>query len=133
MRLLVLILLILLFAPVALNAGTTHLERTQALQSRLVAPCCWQETLDRHNSPLAFELRQEVSQMVAAGRTDREILDTFRSRYGARVLVEPEGGSWWLMNIIPAVVLFTGLLILLRILVAWRERTRLAEEAAPQP
>jgi cytochrome c-type biogenesis protein CcmH/NrfF len=54
-------------------------------------------------------MRAEIAQWVAEGKTDREIIDTYKQRYGARVLVEPEGARWWWMHVVPWVVLLAGL------------------------
>lgn len=61
-------------------------------------------------------MRAELVQMVAQGKSDREILDFYKQRYGTRVLVEPEGGSWWVMNAAPVVVSIGGLLFVLRLM-----------------
>jgi hypothetical protein len=42
-------------------------EEARRLESYLVAPCCWTEPLDVHDSPLAHDLRDEISARLGRG------------------------------------------------------------------
>jgi cytochrome c-type biogenesis protein CcmH len=109
-------------------------QRARRLQERLVAPCCWQETVATHNSDLVRTIRGEIVDMVAAGRTDEEILSTYKQRYGARILVEPEGALWWWANIVP--LLATIAALILGALAVWhlsRRRVTPPMRAVPPP
>lgn len=57
-----------------------------ALESRLYAPCCYNGTLDSHESELARELRKEISGRLAQGESADAIQADFVARYGDRVL-----------------------------------------------
>jgi cytochrome c-type biogenesis protein CcmH len=92
----------------------------EKLERALLAPCCYQEAVATHNSEQAKAMRAEIAEMVAAGRTEREILDHYKQRYGARILVEPEGAQWWVMNVVPVVMLAAGGAIVVRLLWKWR-------------
>ncbi len=104
------VLLLALIAALGLQAELTadQERRADELKSQLLAPCCWSETVAEHRSEVSLEMREEVESMVAAGRTDREILDHYKAQYGMRILVEPEGGLFWVMNVVPAVMLVLG-------------------------
>lgn len=65
----------------------------RALIGRLVAPCCWQQTLDVHSGPVADALRAEVRTRLWAGETAREIEADFVARYGSRVRGVPDGNA----------------------------------------
>lgn len=65
--------------------------RIRALQEKLIAPCCWTENVAMHRSEVAAEMRSEIARMVQDGRSDREILDFYKAKYGTRILMEPEG------------------------------------------
>lgn len=58
----------------------------KVLESRLWAPCCYQGTLDTHESALAHELRKEIEERVARGDTVEAIQSDFVDRYGEKVL-----------------------------------------------
>lgn len=72
-------------------------DRTQRIEDRLLAPCCYSESVKVHRSELAAQIRVDIRRAVEAGRSDREILDSYIARYGLRILREPEGArSTWL-------------------------------------
>jgi len=97
--------------------------RIRRLERRLLAPCCYSESVADHRSEVAVQMRQEIRQMVREGRSDQEILDYYKSRYGVRVLAEPEGELWWVMNVVPVVALAVGLVIVLMVVRRWYKRT----------
>jgi cytochrome c-type biogenesis protein CcmH len=83
-------------------------KRAANLKQRLMAPCCWQESLARHESPLANELKAEIRQAIAAGKSDAQIEAAFIQRFGRRILVEPEGVQGRILTIVPVLVLVFG-------------------------
>ena len=50
---------------------------------------CQNETIADSNATLARDLRREVREMIAAGKTDDEIRDFMIARYGDFVLYRP--------------------------------------------
>ncbi len=104
-------------------------ERIRHLQLALLAPCCYSEAVLRHNSEVSMKMRAEIAAWVAEGRSDREILDTYKQRYGTRVLVEPEGSAWWWEHVVPLIALALGAVIVMLVLRHWI-RTR---PAVPVP
>ncbi len=64
-------------------------DRARVVTSRLLAPCCYQQTLDVHESPLATELREEVDARLRAGQTPAQIEARLVSRYGERMRAVP--------------------------------------------
>jgi cytochrome c-type biogenesis protein CcmH/NrfF len=84
-------------------------RRIHELSESLMAPCCWAEPVSVHRSEIALQMRMEIEQFVAQGKTDREILDHYKSIYGARILVEPEGLSRLWAYLIPTLATLAGL------------------------
>jgi len=113
---------ILLGIVVATPPAVTPQQRAlvEKLEHALLAPCCYQEVVATHNSEQAKAMRAEIAAMVAAGKTEREILDYYKQRYGARILAEPEGAQWWVMNVVPIIMLAGGAIIVVRLLRKWR-------------
>ena len=62
------------------TAATAH-----QLETRLIAPCCWRETLDIHQSPIADELRREIRQRLTAGESAEQVEAALVSRYGTKL------------------------------------------------
>ncbi|MBI4876481.1 MAG: cytochrome c-type biogenesis protein CcmH [Acidobacteria bacterium] len=102
----------------------TPAEKARAanLQKTLLAPCCWSEPISAHRSEVALEMRAEVNRMVAAGKSDREILDHYKSRYGMRILIVPEGERSFWMYVIPPVAALAGLGWVVWVLRRWLRR-----------
>src|SRR5882724_2572150 len=61
------------------------------LEGRLIAPCCWTQTLDIHESPLATELRAEIHERLGRGESDELIEGDLVARYGERIRAIPKG------------------------------------------
>jgi cytochrome c-type biogenesis protein CcmH len=94
----------------ALAAEEVYEERTMDIARNLSCPVCEGQTVADSHSRVALEMRQAIEAQVQAGRTDDEIYDYFRARYGDEVLVEPprEGinlALWW----VPVIVVALGL------------------------
>jgi cytochrome c-type biogenesis protein CcmH len=103
-----------LFGLAAMAAATPDVQR---IQNRFVAPCCWQESVAVHRSEAAAEMRAEIGQMVAAGKTEDQIVSDYVARYGERILLEPLGSKLLWLRLIPvaAVALaLVGLILLIR-------------------
>ena len=87
------------------HLGSAERVRFHGLCRRLMAPCCWTQSVEIHSSPAADQTRTEVAAMILAGQSDREILDSFIRRYGERILAEPEGVKSVVLTTVPIVVL----------------------------
>ncbi len=61
------------------------------LEGRIIAPCCWTQTIDVHGSPLSSELRLEIRRRLTAGETADAIEQSLVKRYGDKVLAVPPG------------------------------------------
>jgi cytochrome c-type biogenesis protein CcmH len=100
-----------------------------ALEQRLVAPCCWVQTLDVHDSPVARDLRAEIHRRLAAGEPAPKIEADLVARYGDRIRAMPPGNplAKTAAVVFGAVALAALLLVLL--VRRWVKRDRTAEAA----
>jgi cytochrome c-type biogenesis protein CcmH len=57
----------------------------------LIAPCCWTQTLDIHDSPIADQLRAEIAARLKAQEPAANIEDDLAARYGERIRAVPRG------------------------------------------
>ena len=71
------------FADPALQA------RYEGITKELRCLVCQNETIADSNATLAVDLRREVHEMIAAGKSDQEIKDFMLARYGDFVLYNP--------------------------------------------
>ena len=73
------------------------------LERRLIAPCCWRETLDIHTSPTATELRREIRTRLQAGESSITIEKSLVDRYGPKLRATlPDNLGYWLFALVVA-------------------------------
>ena len=83
--------------------------RAEAIGSRLRCLVCQNESIEDSAADLARELRAIVRQRVAAGDTDRQVVDWMVARYGNFVrLVPPFDAATALLWATPALALAIG-------------------------
>ncbi|MBW3658622.1 MAG: cytochrome c-type biogenesis protein CcmH [Actinobacteria bacterium] len=95
-----------------LTAAPRPVDRVDALSHRLRCPVCQGESVADSPSETATQIRDQVAEMVAAGRTDAEILDHYVARYGRWVLLDPPlAGDTVLLWLLPLAAAAGGLAI----------------------
>jgi len=133
---LVTILLGLAFSTTALAAGTAvptendpvAQKRAVDLTEQLRCLVCQNQSIAESNADLALDLRRQVREQIAAGRTDQQIIDYMVARYGDFVLYKPPlRASTVLLWAGPGVLLLAGLVLLIRHI-----RSRRSAGDAPQ-
>jgi cytochrome c-type biogenesis protein CcmH len=125
MRFLVLVLLV--------ACSTERPDPAHELETHLMAPCCWRQTLADHESPLANELRGEIKGRLAAGEGAAVIEADLVQRYGDRLhaLEGSTGDPRILIGGVTAVAVVLGLGALA--LLARRRTTTRAEPVTTEP
>ena len=111
-------------APVAADPALE--ARVTAITTELRCLVCQNQTIADSHADLAVDLRRQVRQMVAEGRSKQQVLDYMTARYGDFVLYRPPlKDSTALLWFGPAVLLLGGLGTLALVL---RRRARLPHE-----
>ena len=101
-------------------------RRAVQLSEQLRCLVCQNQSIAESNADLAVDLRRQINEQIAAGRTDGEIVDFMVQRYGDFVLYRPPfKASTVLLWLGPALLLLAGLWALAR---ALRSRNRAADE-----
>ena len=115
------ILFLLLAVPAVLisalkfDDGDNLQSLQEEIEHSLVAPCCWNMTVDQHESPASHKVRDKIAELLKQGETKEEILTYFiaQPQYGERILAAPSQKNflgkmaYWL---IPIVFIFGGLI-----------------------
>lgn len=92
-------------------------RRAIALERELRCLVCQNQTLAESSAPLAMDLRNQIREQLAAGKSEREITDYMVARYGDFVLYRPPlKGTTVLLWVGPFVFLLGGLYLLARVL-----------------
>jgi len=78
----------LLFSLPGISSESTE-QRIRQLEEKLRCLVCQNQSLADSNAELAGDLRKQVRDQVAAGRSDDEIVSYLVQRYGDFVLYEP--------------------------------------------
>lgn len=101
----------------------------RALAARLLAPCCYAQTLDLHESETASDLRMEIRRRLYDGESVEAVERSIVSHYGERVRAAPARDPVRFVALgLLAVSALAGLLVL-RVLRRWRATT----DARPGP
>jgi cytochrome c-type biogenesis protein CcmH len=104
------ILALVLASPVSLTS--TQTVEIRKVEKRLLAPCCYAQSIAEHGSDIAAQMRNEVAEMVADGKSEEEIVDHYRNIYGDRVLIIPDGLTGRILFTFPVAISVLACLIL---------------------
>jgi cytochrome c-type biogenesis protein CcmH len=120
-----LLFLLLFLSPPVLSEGSDLEKRAHALEQELRCLVCQNQTLADSNAPLAVDLRNQVREQLAAGKSDQDVIDFMVARYGDFVLYRPPfKASTVFLWAGPFVFLLLGAFILYR---------RVTGRPAPEP
>jgi cytochrome c-type biogenesis protein CcmH len=105
----------------------------RALEGQLLAPCCYTQTLDLHESDAARELRLEIRRRLYAGESVEAIERSLMARYGERLRAAPAKDP--MQVVAPAMLVVAGLagISVLQLLRRWRRRSQRAVVLVPLP
>jgi cytochrome c-type biogenesis protein CcmH len=98
-----LLMALLLLAPLArADVVGEDPQQRQMLEiaEKLRCAVCQNQSVAESNAELAQDMRRLIGEQLAAGRSEAEIVDYFRARYGDFVLMRPprQGSGaplWW--------------------------------------
>jgi cytochrome c-type biogenesis protein CcmH len=103
------------------RAPKSRAEQVQQIASGLHCPICKDLSVADSPAPLAQQMRQQIDEQLAAGRSPDQIRSGFVAAYGDSVLMSPPrhglaGTAYYL----PLVVIAGGALIAVLLLRRWR-------------
>jgi cytochrome c-type biogenesis protein CcmH len=114
--------------PTVADPVTSRREVELAAQLRCLV--CQNQSIAESNADLAVDLRNQVREQIAAGRSDAEIIDYMTARYGDFVLYRPPfKATTVLLWLGPVLLLGLGALVAVRLV---RTRRREVVHLSPQ-
>lgn len=103
------VVLLLALVVLRLSAGSGTPYRAYAIEQRLRCPVCKSVSIADSPSETATAMRQIVQQQVSARRSDTQIVDYFRARYGDWILLDPPAtGATLTLWVLAAAAAATG-------------------------
>jgi cytochrome c-type biogenesis protein CcmH len=110
-------------------ADEARQARYEALTQELRCVVCQSNSIADSNASMAADLRRQVREMIAAGRTDDEVRDFMVARYGDFVLYKPPVTTrTYLLWASPVLLLLGGLGVAFYVI-----RGRAARPVGPDP
>jgi len=108
--------------------------RAQDLEGRLKCPVCRVQSVRESTSFMALEMRAKIRELIAAGRSDGEVLQFFVDRYGDYILLEPRKRGFGLAAYaLPLLAVLAGVVLLLLGARRGRQRASAARETTSSP
>jgi len=84
------LLFLILFLSAPVFSDDANLEkRVTGLAHELRCLVCQNQTIADSNAPLAVDLRKQIREQLAAGRSEQDVIDFMVARYGDFVLYRP--------------------------------------------
>jgi cytochrome c-type biogenesis protein CcmH len=121
-------------APVASAGANDDLRKfvpgAKALEGKILAPCCWNQTVDIHGSEVANAIRREIRTRLLAGESANAITASFVQRYGEKILAMQDDRP--LANIALTVLVAIGALGVFGFFMLKRWRALGTAERAPK-
>ncbi len=97
--------------------------RAREIEAKIIVPCCWTQPVSQHYSEVAGEIRKQVREMLAAGKSEEQILDFYVAEYGERILASPRArGFNILVYVLPWVGLVAGFAMIALVMRKWLRR-----------
>ena len=96
----------------AASLSTAQTAEMQKIEKRLLAPCCYTQSIAEHGSDIAVQMRGEVAEMVADGKSESEVVEHYRSIYGDRILIVPDGMTGKILFSLPVGISALACLVL---------------------
>ena len=94
------------------------------IEGKLMAPCCGANTVDIHESSAAVAMRREIRELLAAGKTEAEILAFFVERHGTPILAAPPPSGFNLVPyLLPGVIFLAGAGLVFVLTRRWKRAT----------
>ncbi|MGA8036332.1 MAG: cytochrome c-type biogenesis protein CcmH [Candidatus Acidiferrales bacterium] len=105
----ILVTLILVLHPAPEPPLTTvQTRQIRDVEAKLLAPCCYTQSIALHESDVAVDMRHEVVAMVVDGKTEQQIIDHYEEMYGDRILILPGGLRAQMLFRLPLLALVVG-------------------------
>lgn len=113
-----------------LQEETALEKQVRVVASKLRCPVCQGESIYDSHSQVALEMKKLISEQLAAGRSELEVLTYFQERYGNYILMSPPAkGIHWVIWAFPVFLGLIGFLFVYQYITASGAKRSLDETA----
>lgn len=105
----------------------------KALESTLLAPCCFGGTIDVHDSDIARQLRGEIESRVAHGESTTSVQADLVARYGPEIRAMPNAGAFSATMATVMLAILIGGVLVVRLMGGWRRSEGPTAKAPAEP
>ncbi len=113
----VLVVALVVGSGVLTSSTPTPAQRALSIESVVRCPTCEDLSVAQSTAPTAVAVRGAITQLIAEGRTDRQIQEYLITRYGSSIVLDPPASGWsllvWLLPLLVGVVAATALVTVL--------------------
>ncbi|MDK1029052.1 MAG: cytochrome c-type biogenesis protein CcmH [Anaerolineae bacterium] len=96
-------------------------DEVNAIAKNLFCPVCPNTPLDMCPTLACKAWREDIRNMLAEGKSEAQIRQSFMDYYGPRVLSEPpRTGFYWLTYAVPPIIIAAAAFMLFRALKTWK-------------
>ncbi len=98
--------------PTTVQLTVAQEQQAERIGMKIHCPICSGESIAQSQTDISRQMMNQVRAMIQAGRPEQEILDSFVSSYGERILLEPpKRGVTSLLWTLPMALLVLGALL----------------------
>lgn len=91
-------------------------DRYETLIAEIRCPKCLNTNIADSNAPISADLRNVVRELLVEGKSDQQIKEHLRNRYGSFILYDPPMSPQTLVLwVLPVVLVLIGVLVVLRL------------------
>jgi cytochrome c-type biogenesis protein CcmH len=120
----VLVVALVVGSGVLSSSPPTAAQRAQSIESSLRCPSCEDLSVAESSASTAVTVRATVTQMIAEGRTNQQVVDFLVARYGPSMVLDPPASGWsllvWLLPLLGGVA---AVAVLVTVLIRRRDTT----------
>jgi cytochrome c-type biogenesis protein CcmH len=103
------------------------------IASQLRCPVCVAESVSASQSPTSQEMRQIIREQLQEGKSEQQIINFFKARYGDWILMDPpKQGLHLVVWVLPLLGFAAALALLIFYFRRWLKRAKAPVEASPE-
>ncbi len=107
-------------------------QRTHDVAEQLKCPICQGESVADSTTYLSQQIRQSIHDQLQAGRSEQQVIQYFKDRYGDGIVWSPPTQGFTLLAwIVPVLLLILGAGVMLFVLRDWRGSRNRTQSGGP--